>query len=153
VVLYKVSSLGCCASQVHEPLAVGEVCGTVGGVEPGASDVEFLRGVQPIVEFLGGTLVAEGGSGEFPIERNGIVIAHVRHSELHGALERLIEAVERDAGAELGAMDRAQKQVAVSSLDEQGAFLLRGAVDRIARAMGVSRVTLYSYLNALERRA
>ncbi len=117
------------------------------------SDVEFLRAVQPIVEFLGGTLVADGGNGELPIERDGQVIAHVRSSELHGALERLIEAVERDAGADLGAMDRSQKQVAVRSLDEQGAFLLRGAVDRIARAMGVSRVTLYSYLNALERRA
>lgn len=119
----------------------------------GASDVEFLRAVQPIVEFLGGNLVAEGGNGELPIERNGTVIAHVRNSELHGALERMIEAVERDAGADLGAMDRSQKQVAVRTLDDQGAFLLRGAVDRIARAMGVSRVTLYSYLNALERRA
>ncbi len=122
-------------------------------VEPGASDVEFLRAVLPIVEFLGGNLVAEGGNGELPIERGGRVIAHVRNSELHGALERMIEAVEREGGAELGAMGRAEKQAAVRCLDEQGAFLLRGAVDRIARAMGVSRVTLYSYLNALERRA
>ena len=122
-------------------------------MERGASDVEFLRAVRPIVEFLGGELVAEGGNGDLPIERDGAVIAHVRNSELHGALERLIAAVEREADAELGAMDRAQKQAAVRTLDEQGAFLLRGAVDRIARAMGVSRVTLYSYLNALERRA
>ncbi len=122
-------------------------------MQDGASDAEFLLAVQPIVEFLGGNLVAEGGNGEFPVERAGRVIAHVRNSELHGALERLIESVERDAGADLGSMDRSQKQVAVRTLDEQGAFLLRGAVDRIARAMGVSRVTLYSYLNALERRA
>lgn len=122
-------------------------------MEPGAADVELLRALQPVVEFLGGSLVADGGNGEMPIERNGRVIAHVRGSELHGALERMIEAVERDAGAELVAMDRAQKQVAVRTLDEQGAFLLRGAVDRIAQAMDVSRVTLYSYLNALERRA
>ena len=122
-------------------------------MERRASDVDFLRAVRPIVEFLGGELVAEGGNGDLPIERDGTVIAHVRNSELHGALERLIEAVERDAGEDLGGMDRSQKQVAVRTLDEQGAFLLRGAVDRIARAMGVSRVTLYSYLNALERRA
>jgi predicted transcriptional regulator YheO len=122
-------------------------------VEHGAADVDFLRLLQPVVEFLGGSLVADGGNGEFPVERDGRVIAHVRSPELHGALERMIEGVERDAGADLGAMDRAQKQVAVRALDDQGAFLLRGAVDRIARAMGVSRVTLYSYLNALERRA
>lgn len=122
-------------------------------MESGASDVEFLRAVQPVVEFLGGALVADGGNGDLAIERHGRVIAHVRNSELHGALDRLIETVERDAGSQLELMDRTQKQVAVRMLDEQGAFLLRGAVDQIARAMGVSRVTLYSYLNALERRA
>lgn len=116
-------------------------------------DIDFLRTLQPVVEFLGGELVADGGSGELPIEYEGRVIAHVRNTELHGALDRMIEAVERDAGAEFALMDRSQKQVAVRMLDEQGAFLLRGAVDRIARSMGVSRVTLYSYLNALERRA
>lgn len=119
----------------------------------GVEDVEFLRALQPIVDFLGGSLVKDGGPGDLPIERDGHVIAHVRGSELHGALDRMIEAVERDAGIEVAAMDRAQKQAAVRALDEQGAFLLRGSVDRIARAMGVSRVTLYSYLNALERRA
>lgn len=116
-------------------------------------DIDFLRTLQPVVEFLGGELVADGGNGELPIEHEGRVIAHVRNTELHGALDRMIETVERDAGAEFALMDRSQKQVAVRTLDEQGAFLLRGAVDRIARSMGVSRVTLYSYINALERRA
>lgn len=116
-------------------------------------DVDFLRALHPVVEFLGGTLVGEGAATDLPIERDGRVIAYVRGSELHGALDRMIEAVERDAELEFSDMDRAQKQAAVRSLDEQGAFLLRGAVDRVARSMGVSRVTLYSYLNALERRA
>jgi hypothetical protein len=46
-------------------------------------------------------------------------------------------------------MSRAQKQTTVRLLDEHGAFLLRGAVDDVASWMGVSRVTLYSYLNAI----
>jgi hypothetical protein len=116
-------------------------------------DVDFLRTVQSIVEFLGGTLSLEAGGGDLPIERDGRPIAYVRGGELHGALDRMIEAVERDVGAELSQMSREQKQVAVRTLDEQGVFLLRGAVDQVARSMGVSRVTLYSYLNALERRA
>jgi predicted transcriptional regulator YheO len=116
-------------------------------------DVDFLRAVQPIVEFLGGTMSFEAGVGDLPIERNGRPVAYVRGGELHGALDRMIEAVERDVGAELSQMSRVQKQVAVRTLDEQGVFLLRGAVDQVARSMGVSRVTLYSYLNALERRA
>jgi len=125
--------------------------GSTPGLEP--EDVDFLRAVRPIVEFLGGTLSVAADVGALPIERNGRPIAYVRGSELHGALDRTIEAVERDVGAELSAMSREQKQVAVRTLDEQGVFLLRGAVDQVARSMGVSRVTLYSYLNALERRA
>lgn len=116
-------------------------------------DVAFLRDLQPIVEFLGGSLVADGGVGDLPVERGGRTVAHVRNLELHGALDRIIAAVERDVGAALADMDRGQKQVAVRVLDEQGAFLLRGAVDQVAKSMNVSRVTLYSYLNALERRA
>jgi hypothetical protein len=119
----------------------------------GPADVDFLRAVRPIVEFLGGTLSVDGGVGDLPIERNGRPIGYVRGSELHGALDRSIEAVERDVGAELSQMTRAQKQIAVRTLDEQGVFLLRGAVDQVSKSMGVSRVTLYSYLNALERRA
>ena len=125
--------------------------GTLPGLQP--EDVDFLRAVHPIVEFLGGTLSIEAGVGDLPIERDGRQIAYVRGSELHGALDRTLEAVERDVGAELSEMSREQKQVAVRTLDEQGVFLLRGAVDQVARSMGVSRVTLYSYLNALERRA
>lgn len=116
-------------------------------------DVGFLRDVLPLLEFLGGTLVAEAGPGDFPVERSGRAIAYVRNAELHSALDRMIGAVERDAGAPLSDMDRSEKQVAIRVLDEQGAFLLRGAVDQVARSMSVSRVTLYSYLNALERRA
>ena len=125
--------------------------GSTPGLEP--DDVDFLRAVQPIVEFLGGTLSTDAGVGDLAVERAGRQIAYVRGTELHGALDRTIEAVERDVGAELSEMSREQKQVAVRTLDEQGVFLLRGAVDQVARSMGVSRVTLYSYLNALERRA
>lgn len=67
---------------------------------------------------------------------------------LHGALDRLIADAEGAAGVALGDMDRAQKQLAVRRLDELGAFLLRGAVEDLAARMDVSRVTLYSYLNA-----
>jgi predicted transcriptional regulator YheO len=50
-------------------------------------------------------------------------------------------------------MDRSQKQAAIRQLDEQGAFLLRGAVEDVAAMMEVSRVTLYSYLNAVSTNA
>jgi predicted transcriptional regulator YheO len=42
------------------------------------------------------------------------------------------------------------KQVAVRLLDEQGAFLLRKSIEYVADAMGVSRITIYNYLNAIK---
>ncbi len=46
--------------------------------------------------------------------------------------------------------DPAQEN-AVRLLDERGAFILRRAVEDVADAMGVSRITIYNYLNAIHR--
>ena len=70
---------------------------------------------------------------------------------LHDALDSMIRAAERDFGTNRDDWSRAEKQAAVRMLDDQGAFLLRGAVDDIAKIMGVSRITIYNYLNAIER--
>ena len=69
---------------------------------------------------------------------------------LHGALEGMLRSAEREIGSTPEAWTRADKQAVVRSLDRQGAFLLRGAVDDIASVMGVSRITIYNYLNAIE---
>lgn len=70
---------------------------------------------------------------------------------LHDALNSMIRAAEREFGSSREQWTRAEKQKAVRMLDEQGAFLLRGAVDDIAKIMGVSRITIYNYLNAIDR--
>lgn len=68
---------------------------------------------------------------------------------LHGALERMVARVETQLGACLADMNREQKQAAVRILDEQGAFLLRKSVESVGELMGVSRITIYNYLNAI----
>ena len=70
---------------------------------------------------------------------------------LHGALDRLIDAVETELGGRLPDLGREDKQRAVRLLDERGAFTLRRAVEQVADAMGVSRITVYNYLNAIHR--
>ncbi|MFT3852321.1 MAG: helix-turn-helix domain-containing protein [Ilumatobacteraceae bacterium] len=109
--------------------------------------------VRPVVEALGATMVAaeDREAGDLPLRWEGEVIAAVRMPPLHGALDRLIEAVERELGAPLPSLSREDKQRAVRLLDEQGAFILRRAVEDVADAMGVSRITVYNYLNALHR--
>ncbi len=113
---------------------------------------EFIRALRPVVEALGASVVPERSSrpGDFAAHWDGEIVAYVRRADLHSALGRMISVVENDHGAPLSDMSRADKQASVRRLDEQGAFLLRGAVEDVANRMGVSRVTLYSYLNAIQ---
>jgi len=48
-------------------------------------------------------------------------------------------------------LSRHDKQRAIRLLDQNGAFILRRAVEDVADAMAVSRITVYNYLNALHR--
>jgi HTH domain len=113
----------------------------------------LLRAVKPVVDAVGATLVpaAQQEPSDVPLVWDGQVIAAVRMPPLHGALDRLIEAVEAELGGPLPAMSRENKQLAVRLLDERGAFILRRAVEDVADAMGVSRITVYNYLNAIHR--
>lgn len=114
---------------------------------------EFLAALRLAVEPLGASVVPLRSSrtGDHPVLWRGKTVAYVRQNDLHGALERAVASVEREIGSSLTDMDRAEKQGAVRRLDERGAFLLRGSVEDVAEWMGVSKVTLYSYLNAIER--
>lgn len=72
---------------------------------------------------------------------------------LHDALDAMLRAAEREVGSDPKDWTREDKQRVIRMLDERGAFLLRGAVHDVADAMGVSRITVYNYLNALENRS
>lgn len=113
----------------------------------------LLEAVAPVVDAVGADLVApqEQASGDVPLVWEGEVVAAVRLPALHDALERMIESVEAELGAKLAVLPRDAKQRAIRLLDERGAFVLRRAVDDIADAMGVSRITVYNYLNAINR--
>jgi hypothetical protein len=113
----------------------------------------LLAAVRPVVDAVGATLVAAGEreASDVPLVWNGEVVAAVRMPPLHGALDRLIDAVETELGGRLPTLSREDKQRAVRLLDLRGAFTLRRAVEDVADAMGVSRITVYNYLNAIHR--
>jgi len=69
-------------------------------------------------------------------------------SHLDDALEHLIAQGEAHLGRPLDQMTRGDKQQLVRYLDERGAFALRKAVERVAETLGVSRFTVYNYLDA-----
>lgn len=111
---------------------------------------EFLEAVEPLALALGGEIVpaSELGSGDLPLRWEGTVVGGFRASGLQGALDRLIDQVERELGTNITSLDRAGKQDVVRRLDELGAFTLRKAVEDIADRLEVSRFTVYNYLNA-----
>ncbi len=67
-------------------------------------------------------------------------------TSLNETIESMVEYAVRDAGKQASSMSKEEKVQLVQNLEGQGAFQLKGAVDHIAHAMGVSRYTVYNYL-------
>lgn len=115
------------------------------------SDHPLARAVAPLVAAVGASLVPgdELSEGDVPLEWEGELVAGVRFDDVPSALDRMTTQVESELGGALDELDRQGKQVAIRMLDERGAFELRRSIDRVAEAMGVSRITIYNYLNAI----
>ena len=113
----------------------------------------LLTAVKPILDAVGAQLISvdDARISDMALEWDGEIIAAVRLPQLYGALDRLIEQVEKELGCPLPNLSRHENQLAVKLLDQRGAFILRRAVEDVADAMGVSRITVYNYLNALHR--
>lgn len=73
--------------------------------------------------------------------------AEAAATDLTDGLSRLIADVERELGGPLAEQPRAGKQLAVRLLEERGAFEMRRSAETVAEALGVTRFTVYNYLN------
>jgi uncharacterized protein YqgV (UPF0045/DUF77 family) len=62
-------------------------------------------------------------------------------------LDALLAQVAAELGGDLRALPRAEKQRAVRLLEERGAFDFRKSPEIVAEALGVTRFTVYNYLN------
>ncbi len=64
-----------------------------------------------------------------------------------GSLERILADVADALGGPLSELSREDKQRAVRMLEERGAFAFRKSAETVAEALGVTRFTVYNYLN------
>lgn len=64
-----------------------------------------------------------------------------------GGLAGILADVQREFAEPLHELPRPDKQRAVRLLEEAGAFSYRKSVESVATALGVSRFTVYNYLN------
>jgi hypothetical protein len=131
-----------------------------GGLDTDDVRRSLMEALGPVAAALGGSLVDEGelDAADIPLHWHGQLVGGLRvppevlngvDGDLHGALGRMIEQVEDELSARLPDLSREGKQRAVRLLDERGAFLLRRSVEDVADALGVSRITVYNYLNAI----
>ena len=65
-------------------------------------------------------------------------------------IDGLIDSILR--GTDAGQMNRKKCVELVRFMDEKGIFLVKGAIDKVAARLGVSKVTIYSYLDEAKSR-
>lgn len=67
-------------------------------------------------------------------------------------IREIIDEAVRRSGKSVGLMKKADKMQAVQAMLQRGLFLVKGGVERAAEALGVSRFTIYNYMEALRQR-
>ncbi|MFF3655248.1 helix-turn-helix domain-containing protein [Streptomyces olivochromogenes] len=115
----------------------------------GIGDGPFIAAVKPLVDAMGGELVApdEAGPDDVVLSWEGADVVAVRLPQLADSLDHILAALERKQGKPLADLDRKSKQEVVRVLEARGAFSVRHGVETVASALGVSRFTVYNYLN------
>jgi hypothetical protein len=126
--------------------------------EGGAGPVghPLVSAVKPLVDAMGGVILAPGDAEDDDVVLGweGEDVLAVRLPQLADSLDHILAALERQHGRPLAELDRKVKQSVVRSLEARGAFSVRHGVETVATALGVSRFTVYNYINyANEQRA
>ncbi len=137
----------------HVSAALGALDVAGFAVEVGAFSSSISGDVARVADGVRDLIVAALGAGATRIQVHVSDSAHTTDAPgLRGALDRLVAGVESELGGRLPDLSRENKQAAVRLLDDRGAFLLRRSVEDVAELMDVSRITIYNYLNVIERR-
>ncbi|MFJ6573304.1 helix-turn-helix domain-containing protein [Streptomyces sp. NPDC091292] len=98
---------------------------------------------------MGGEIVPpdQAGDDDVVLAWAGEDVMAVRLPQLADSLDHILAALERKHGQPLAGLDRKAKQQVVRALEARGAFAVRHGVETVAGALGVSRFTVYNYLN------
>ncbi|MFE2379197.1 helix-turn-helix domain-containing protein [Streptomyces sp. NPDC059398] len=115
--------------------------------EPG--DHPLVAAVKPLVDAMGAEILVPGQASEDDVVLawEGVDVLAVRLPQLSESLDHILAALERRHGVPLSELDRRTKQAVVRILEARGAFSVRHGVETVAGALGVSRFTVYNYLN------
>ncbi|NLU65939.1 helix-turn-helix domain-containing protein [Streptomyces sp. HNM0574] len=115
----------------------------------------FAAAVKPLVDAMGGEMVGpeEAQGDDVVLAWEGEDVLAVRLPHLSDSLDHILSELQRRHGMPLSELDRRTKQSVVRILETRGAFSVRHGVETVAGALGVSRFTVYNYLNRENARA
>ena len=120
----------------------------------GADGHPFAAAVKPLVDALGGEMIppddAQGDDVVLAWEGQDVIAVRLPH--LSDSLDHILAELERRHGMPLSELDRKTKQSVVRVLETRGAFSVRHGVETVATALGVSRFTVYNYINSQEEK-
>ncbi|PVM90348.1 hypothetical protein DDF62_08800 [Caulobacter radicis] len=68
---------------------------------------------------------------------------------IEGLIEEIIVSALEAAGAPVDRMSKTEKKAAVAIMHERGLFVIRGSVERVAARLGVTKFTIYNYLDEI----
>ncbi|KAB2593027.1 helix-turn-helix domain-containing protein [Streptomyces arboris] len=116
---------------------------------PVTVDHPFVSAVKPLVDAMGAELLSpeQAQPDDVVLAWEGQDVIAVRLPQLSDSLDHILAALERRHGMPLADLDRKAKQSVVRTLEARGAFSVRHGVETVAGALGVSRFTVYNYLN------
>lgn len=97
---------------------------------------QHLNWISEMLPDLDDTQKVEG------VARPAVPDAHV--SEI---VDNLIDKVME--GQDTARMSRREKVALIETMEQKGVFLMKGAIERVAEKMGISKVTMYSYIDGI----
>ncbi|MFI1101933.1 helix-turn-helix domain-containing protein [Streptomyces melanogenes] len=113
------------------------------------ADHPLVTAVKPLVDAMGAEILGpdQAQPDDVVLSWDGEDVIAVRLPQLSDSLDHILAAMERRHGKPLAELDRKAKQSVVRTLEARGAFSVRHGVETVASALGVSRFTVYNYLN------
>jgi hypothetical protein len=112
----------------------------------------LIEAIAPLIDRLNAELVdpAHARDDDVPLLWEGepvVAVRLAREGAREGGVNTLLAEVANELGGPLRELSRSGKQQAVLLLESKGAFEYRKSAEIVAEALGVTRFTVYNYLN------
>ena len=107
-----------------------------------AAAASLLSGLLPGME--------SGGTGDVRVEKSQDYVDPDSEMPEH-IMEIADELIEKIIGDQIVEnMKRDEKIALIRFMDQKGLFLIKGTIEKVAKRMGISKVTVYSYLDEIK---